>query len=44
MTDNLEQSQPIEQDTLLSTANDSSIDTSIPEKFKVTAEDGSVDL
>ena len=43
MTDNLEQSQPIEQDTLLSTANNSSIETAIPDKFKVTAEDGSVD-
>jgi hypothetical protein len=42
MTDNLEQ-QPIEQDTALSTANDSSIETAIPDKFKVTAEDGSVD-
>lgn len=43
MTDNLEQSQPIEQDTLLSTANNSSIEIAIPDKFKVTAEDGSVD-
>ena len=43
MTDNLEQSQPIEQDTALSTANNSSIETAIPDKFKVTAEDGSVD-
>lgn len=43
MTDNLEQSQPIEQDTLLSTTNNSSIETAIPDKFKVTAEDGSVD-
>ena len=46
MTDNLEQ-QTIEQDTtastVLSTVNDSSIETAIPEKFKVTAEDGSVD-
>ena len=42
MTDNLEQ-QPIEQDTVLSTVNDSSIETAIPDKFKVTAEDGSVD-
>lgn len=47
MTDNLEQQQTIEQDTtaptVLSTVNDSSIETAIPEKFKVTAEDGSVD-
>lgn len=43
MTDNLEQSQPIEQDTALSTANNSYIETAIPDKFKVTAEDGSVD-
>lgn len=47
MTDNLEQPQTIEQDTtsntVLSTGNDSSIETAIPEKFKVTAEDGSVD-
>ena len=43
MTDNLEQSQPIEQDTALSTANNSFIETAIPDKFKVTAEDGSVD-
>lgn len=47
MTDNLEQPQAIEQDTtastVLSTVNDSSIETSIPEKFKVTGEDGSVD-
>ncbi len=47
MTDNLEQPQAIEQDTtastVLSTVNDSSIETAIPEKFKVTAEDGSVD-
>ena len=43
MTDNLEQSQPIEQDTALSTANNSSIEKAIPDKFKVTAEDGSVD-
>ena len=47
MTDNLEQPQAIEQDTtastVLSTFNDSSIETAIPEKFKVTAEDGSVD-
>src|SRR5690606_34435307 len=43
MTDNLEQSQPIEQDTALSTANNSSIETAIPDKFKVTSEDGSVD-
>ena len=47
MTDNLEQPQTIEQDTtastVLSTVNDSSIETAIPEKFKVTAEDGSVD-
>lgn len=47
MTDNLEQPQTIEQDTtattVLSTGNDSSNETAIPEKFKVTAEDGSVD-
>ena len=47
MTDNLEQPQTIEQDTIpntaLSTANNSSIETAIPDKFKVTAEDGSVD-
>lgn len=47
MTDNLEQQQTIEQDTtastVLSTGNDSSIETAIPDKFKVTAEDGSVD-
>ena len=43
MTDNLEQPQINEQDTVLSTANDSSIDTTIPDKFKVVTEDGSVD-
>jgi len=47
MTDNLEQPQTIEQDTtastVLSTADNSSNETSIPDKFKVTAEDGSVD-
>lgn len=47
MTDNLEQPQTIEQDTTattaLGTADNSSIETAIPEKFKVTAEDGSVD-
>lgn len=47
MTDNLEQPQTIEQDTtastVLSTCNNSSNETAIPEKFKVTAEDGSVD-
>lgn len=47
MTDNLEQPQTIEQDTtastVLSTGNDSSNETAIPDKFKVTAEDGSVD-
>lgn len=47
MTDNLEQSQSIEQDTtvstVLNTVNNSSIETAIPDKFKVTAEDGSVD-
>jgi hypothetical protein len=47
MTDNLEQPQTIEQDTtastVLSTVNNSSIETAIPDKFKVTAEDGSVD-
>ena len=46
MTDNLEQ-QTIEQDTTattaLGTADNSSIETAIPDKFKVTAEDGSVD-
>ncbi|MFX6113771.1 hypothetical protein ABTF34_13405 [Acinetobacter baumannii] len=47
MTDNLEQPQAIEQDTTsttaLGTVDNSSIETAIPEKFKVTAEDGSVD-
>lgn len=47
MTDNLEQQQTIEQDTtastVLSIVNDSSNETAIPDKFKVTAEDGSVD-
>ena len=47
MTDNLEQPQAIEQDTtastVLSISNNSSNETAIPEKFKVTAEDGSVD-
>ncbi|HGI7032752.1 TPA: hypothetical protein ACJTOE_004617 [Klebsiella aerogenes] len=47
MTDNLEQSHAIEQDTTVSTAlstvNNSSNETAIPDKFKVTAEDGSVD-
>ena len=47
MTDNLEQQQTIEQDTtastVLSISNNSSNETAIPEKFKVTAEDGSVD-
>lgn len=43
MTDNLEQPQINEQDTVLSTANDSSIDTAIPDKFKVVSEDGAVD-
>ena len=47
MTDNLEQPQTIEQDTtastVLSTVNNSSNETAIPDKFKVTAEDGSVD-
>ena len=47
MTDNLEQPQTIEQDTtastVLSTVDNSSNETAIPEKFKVTAEDGSVD-
>ena len=47
MTDNLEQPQAIEQDTtastVLSISNDSSNETAIPDKFKVTAEDGSVD-
>ncbi|WP_407507759.1 hypothetical protein [Acinetobacter baumannii] len=47
MTDNLEQPQAIEQDTtastVLSISNNSSNETAIPDKFKVTAEDGSVD-
>ena len=47
MTDNLEQPQTIEQDTtastVLSTGNDSSIETAIPDKFKVVSDDGSVD-
>lgn len=43
MTDNLEQPQPIEKDTALSIVNNSSNETAIPDKFKVTAEDGSVD-
>ena len=47
MTDNLEQPQAIEQDTTASTVlsinNNSSNETAIPDKFKVTAEDGSVD-
>lgn len=47
MTDNLEQQQTIEQDTtastVLSISNNSSNETAIPDKFKVTAEDGSVD-
>jgi len=47
MTDNLEQPQAIEQDTTsttaLGTVDNSSIETAIPDKFKVTAEDGSVD-
>ena len=47
MTDNLEQPQTIEQDTtastVLSTVDNSSNETAIPDKFKVTAEDGSVD-
>lgn len=43
MTNNLEQPQINEQDTVLSTTNDSSIDTTIPDKFKVVTEDGSVD-
>lgn len=47
MTDNLEQPQAIEQDTTsttaLGTADNSSIETSIPDKFKITSEDGSVD-
>lgn len=47
MTENLEQPQAIEQDTtastVLSISNNSSNETAIPEKFKVTAEDGSVD-
>lgn len=43
MTNNLEQPQINEQDTVLSTANYSSIDATIPDKFKVVTEDGSVD-
>ena len=47
MTDNLEQPQTIEQDTtastVLSTVDNSSNETAIPDKFKVTAEDGSID-
>jgi len=43
MTDNVEQPQPNEQDTILSTVNNSSNEAAIPDKFKVTAEDGSVD-
>ena len=43
MTDNLEQPQAIEQDTtastVLSISNNSSNETAIPDKFKVTAED-----
>lgn len=47
MIDNLEQPQSTEQDTIsntaLNTVNDSSNETAIPDKFKVTSEDGSVD-
>lgn len=47
MTDNLEQPQAIEQDTTSTTAlgiaDNSSIETAIPDKFKVVSEDGSVD-
>ena len=51
MTDNVEQIENVTDsnienttiNTVLSTGNDTTIDTSIPEKFKVTAEDGSVD-
>ena len=47
MTDNLEQPQTIEQDTTastaLGTADNSSIEKAIPDKFKVVSEDGSVD-
>lgn len=48
MTDNVEQTVEVVDtntttDTVLSTSNNSSIDTTIPDKFKVTAEDGSVD-
>lgn len=47
MTDNLEQPQAIEKDTtastVLSISNNSSNETAIPDKFKVIAEDGSVD-
>lgn len=47
MTENVEQVQINESDTtsntVLNEANNSSIKTAIPDKFKVTAEDGSVD-
>jgi hypothetical protein len=44
MTDNIEQSITEQTtNTVLSTVNNSSIETAIPDKFKVTAEDGSVD-
>lgn len=48
MTDNVEQTvdvveQTTTTDTVLSTSNNRSIDTPIPDKFKVTAEDGSID-
>ena len=48
MTENLEQFENVEATntetfTLLSTVNNSSNDTAIPDKFKVVSEDGSVD-
>lgn len=47
MTDNVEQLESNEQDkaseTVLSTVNNSSNETAIPDKFKVVSEDGSVD-
>ncbi|WP_191112928.1 hypothetical protein [Acinetobacter lwoffii] len=51
MTDNVEQIENVTEsntenttnNTVLSAVNDSSNDTAIPEKFKVTAEDGSID-
>lgn len=45
MTDNVEQTVEVNTttDTVLSTSNNTTIDTTIPDKFKVTAEDGSID-